>query len=47
MKVLVLAAIAEGATGAPPFGCSELCEMRPTCHSLQEDVAAVFDAPPR
>ncbi len=32
MKVLVLAAIAEGATGAPPSGCSEVCEMRPTCH---------------
>jgi hypothetical protein len=22
-----------GATGACPFGCSEVCEMRPTCHS--------------
>ena len=33
MKVLVLARIAEGATGAPPFGCSEECETRPTCQS--------------
>jgi hypothetical protein len=22
-----------GATGLPPFGCSEVCEMRPTCQS--------------
>ena len=32
-KVLPLARIADGATGAPPFGCSEVCEMRPTCQS--------------
>ena len=32
-KVLDLARIAEGATGLPPSGCSELCEMRPTCQS--------------
>ena len=31
--VLVLARIAEGATGLPPSGCSSVCETRPTCHS--------------
>ena len=30
-NVLPLARIALGATGLPPFGCSESCEMRPTC----------------
>ena len=32
-KVLDLARIADGATGLPPPGCSESCEMRPTCQS--------------
>ena len=31
--VLVLARIAEGATGACPWGCSEVWETRPTCQS--------------
>jgi hypothetical protein len=32
-KVLSAARIAEGATGATLLGCSEVCEMRPTCQS--------------
>jgi hypothetical protein len=32
-KVLPLARIAEGATGAPLSGCNEICEMRPTCQA--------------
>ena len=32
-KVLEAAVRAEGATGAPPLGCSEVWETRPTCQS--------------
>ena len=30
---VLLARIAEGATGAPPLACRLVCEMRPTCQS--------------
>ena len=31
--VLVLAAMADGATGTPPEGCNSWCDTRPTCHN--------------
>ncbi len=32
-ECLPLAWMADGATGAAPFGCNDTCEMRPTCQS--------------
>src|SRR5688572_29825713 len=36
-KVLVLARIADGATGAAPFSCRSTCETRPTCRSRMKN----------
>ncbi len=51
MKVLVLAAMAEGATGAPPSGCKDVVRNSPDMPELEEHMAAVGvdgvgDAPP-